>query len=220
MKEQFIIAIDGPAGSGKSTIARLIAKELDYLYIDTGAMYRALTYKVLQNNLPLTDSEKIIDLARKTYIKLEAEADTLKVILDGKEVTSQIRDPQVTKNVVFIANIPEVREIMVGLQRALGESGGVVMEGRDITTVVFPQAQKKFYLDASFDERLERRYKQLIAEGKSVVKNILAEDMIKRDISDKSRRVGALRQAEDAIYLDTTDMNIDAVVRNVIDYVR
>jgi cytidylate kinase len=220
LKEQFIIAIDGPAGSGKSTIARLIAKELDYLYIDTGAMYRALTYKVLQNNLPLTDSEKIIDLARKTYIKLEAEADTLKVILDGKEVTSQIRDPQVTKNVVFIANIPEVREIMVGLQRALGESGGVVMEGRDITTVVFPQAQKKFYLDASFDERLERRYKQLIAEGKSVVKNILAEDMIKRDISDKSRRVGALRQAEDAIYLDTTDMNIDAVVRNVIDYVR
>ena len=219
MKKKYIIAVDGPAGSGKSTIARMIAKRLDYIYIDTGAMYRALTLKVLKTNTSLDDSQKIIKLAKVTDINFQSKNNVLKVLLDSNDVTIQIREPKVTKNVVYIANIPEVRKIMVELQRAFGSAGGVVVEGRDITTVVFPDARKKFYLDASFEERLERRYRQLITEGKDISKDRLAQDMKDRDISDRKRKVGALKIAEDAIYLDTSNLSIDEVVEKVLSYV-
>ena len=219
MKKKYIIAVDGPAGSGKSTIARMVAKRLDYIYIDTGAMYRALTLKVLETNTSLDNSQKIIKLAEVTNISFQSKDNVLKVLLDSNDVTIQIREPKVTKNVVYIANIPEVRKIMVELQRAFGSAGGVVVEGRDITTVVFPDARKKFYLDASFEERLERRYRQLITEGKDISKDRLAQDMKDRDISDKNRKVGALKIAEDAIYLDTSNLSIDEVVEKVLSYV-
>ena len=219
MKKKYIIAVDGPAGSGKSTIARMVAKRLDYIYIDTGAMYRALTLKVLETNTSLDDSQKIIKLAEVTNISFQSKDNVLKVLLDSNDVTIQIREPKVTKNVVYIANVPEVRKIMVELQRAFGSAGGVVVEGRDITTVVFPDARKKFYLDASFEERFERRYKQLITEGKDISKDDLAQDMKDRDISDRKRKVGALKIADDAIYLDTSNLSINEVVEKVLSYV-
>jgi len=219
LKKKYIIAVDGPAGSGKSTIARMVAKRLDYIYIDTGAMYRALTLKVLETNTSLDDSQKIIKLAEVTNISFQSKDNVLKVLLDSNDVTIQIREPKVTKNVVYIANIPEVRKIMVELQRAFGSAGGVVVEGRDITTVVFPDARKKFYLDASFEERFERRYKQLITEGKDISKDDLAQDMKDRDISDRKRKVGALKIADDAIYLDTSNLSINEVVEKVLSYV-
>ncbi len=219
MKKKYIIAIDGPAGSGKSTIARVVAKRLNYLYIDTGAMYRALTLKALQAKISMDNPQKLIELAQTVNIKLESENNILKVLLDSNDVTTQIRDPHITRNVVHIANIPEVRGVMVELQRTLGKEGGVVVEGRDIATVVFPNAERKFFLDASFEERLERRYKQLISEGKNISKEDLAEDIKIRDISDKQRKVGALKRAKDAIYLDTTSLNIDEVIEKVLSYV-
>ena len=219
MEKNYIIAVDGPAGSGKSTIARMVAEKLNYLYIDTGAMYRALTLKALKTNTSLDDPLKLITLAQTADIKFESQNNTLKILLDSNDVTTQIREPQVTRNVVHLANIPEVREIMVELQRSLGKDGGVVVEGRDITTVVFPNAQRKFYLDANFEERVQRRYRQLIAEGKNISKEGLAQDMRNRDISDKQREVGALRKAEDAIYLDTSDLSINEVIEKVISYV-
>jgi cytidylate kinase len=219
LKKNYIIAIDGPAGSGKSTIARMVAKRLDYLYIDTGAMYRALTFKALETKVSLHDPNNLIKLATKTDIKLKVNDNNLQVLLDSKDVTSRIREPEVTRNVVYVANIPEVRKIMVELQRNLGRKGGVVIEGRDVTTVVFPNAQRKFYLDASFEERLERRYKQLISEGKNISKGDLAQDIKDRDISDRERKVGALKKAKDAVYLDTSKLNIEEVVDEVLSYV-
>ncbi len=219
MKKKYIIAIDGPVGSGKSTIARMVAKRLNYIYVDTGAMYRALTLKALQTKTSMDDPQKLVELAQTADIKFKSENNILKVLLDSNDVTTQIRDPHVTRNVVHVANIPELRGIMVERQRTLGKKGGVVVEGRDIATVVFPKAQRKFFLDASFEERLERRYKELISEGKNISKEDLAEDIKIRDISDKQRKVGALKQAKDAIYLDTTGLNIDEVIEKVLSYV-
>jgi len=216
-----VIAIDGPAASGKSTIAKIVAKRLGYLYIDTGAMYRALTLKALNKNINLKDEKSLIELAKKTNITLkDNENSSLKVYLDNKEVTSKIRHSKVTNNVSHIANIPNLRSIMVKKQRTLKSQGPIVMEGRDITTVVFPNADRKFYLDAAFNERLMRRYKQLTQEGKEVSIDKLKNDIRLRDKRDKEREVGGLTIARDAIYIDTTELSIDEVVERVISFIR
>lgn len=216
-----VIAIDGPAASGKSTIAKIVAKRLGYLYIDTGAMYRALTLKALNKNINLKDEKSLIELAKKTNITLkDDENSSLKVYLDNKEVTSKIRHSKVTNNVSHIANIPNLRSIMVKKQRTLKSQGPIVMEGRDITTVVFPGADRKFYLDAAFNERLMRRYKQLTQKGKEVSIDKLKNDVRLRDKRDKEREVGGLTIAKDAIYIDTTELSINEVVERVLSFIR
>ncbi|HPM42474.1 MAG TPA: (d)CMP kinase, partial [Candidatus Omnitrophota bacterium] len=154
-----VIAIDGPAGSGKSTVSKRIAKALGILYIDTGAMYRALTLKAMRHHLDMNDAERLSELARSTEIELEEKSGELKVYLDGEEVSGLIRTPELTNNVKFIARVPGVRHEMVRLQRMAGELKSAVLEGRDIGTVVFPDADFKFYLDASVEERANRRFK-------------------------------------------------------------
>lgn len=217
MKKGLIVAIDGPAGSGKSTIARLLAKELDYIYIDTGAMYRALTLKALNRKIDLKDKEALVKLAGETEIDFKNDKDrSLKIFLDGKDVTQEIREPEVTKNVSYLADIPDLRSIMVEKQRFFGKEGSVVIEGRDTTTVVFPEADKKFYLDALFKERVKRRYNQLISEGKKISIEELEKSIKMRDVKDTKRKVGALRKAKDAFFLDTTKLAIPRVVKELL----
>ena len=214
-----MIAIDGPAGSGKSTVSKMIAEKLGLLYIDTGAMYRALTLKAMRKNIDLNDEAALVRLAHSTKIDLENSGGALKVTLDGEDVTGLIRTPELTNNVKYIARVPDVRGEMVRLQRAIGEKSGAVLEGRDIGTVVFPDASYKFYLDADVAERARRRHKELLgANGKLSLEDI-KKDVVTRDESDMNRSVGALKKASDAISIDTTSLSIDEVVKKVISYI-
>jgi cytidylate kinase len=197
-----IIAVDGPAGAGKSTVAKIIAQRLGFLYIDTGAMYRALTLKILGENVDIKDVQKIIG--------------SLKILLDGQDVSSQIREPRITQFVSDIAKIKEVREIMLKLQRGFGAKGNCVLDGRDIGTVVFPEAFKKFYLDASLNERVRRRFKELNELGQKIDPRDVEHDLRNRDTIDSTRKFAPLKKAEDAVYIDTTNMSIDEVVDTVL----
>lgn len=212
-----VIAVDGPAGSGKSTVAKLIARRLNYLYVDTGAMYRALTLKALKVKADLESDDELGALAKRTDIKLKYGGDLLKVYLDGEDVTTAIRTPEVTNSVRYIARAKPVRAHMVSLQRKMGDSGGVVLEGRDIGTVVFPDADKKFYLDASFDVRVTRRYKELKETSADINEEDVSSDLKRRDDSDINRSIGPLKKADDAIFVNTSDLTIEGVVDKIID---
>lgn len=207
-----IIAVDGPAGAGKSTVAKRAARELGFVYLDTGAMYRALTLKVIEQNIEIKDTQRIISLARNTTIDLLDNEGALKVMLDGRDVSKEIREPRITKSVSDIAKIKEVREVMVALQRKLGKEKNCVLDGRDIGTVVFPGAEKKFYIDADFKERVRRRYKELKAAGQEVTEQDIEWDLSNRDSIDSSREHAPLKKADDAVYLDTTSLTIEQVV--------
>ncbi|MDP1853943.1 MAG: (d)CMP kinase [Candidatus Omnitrophota bacterium] len=210
--KNFVVAIDGPAGSGKSTVAKLIAKKLKLLYIDTGAMYRALTFAALSNNVNPLDNSSVTKLAKKCRIELEDTPAGLRVSLNSIDVTCEIRSPKVNSHVSDVAKIKEVREIMVKEQRRLASGKGVVLEGRDIGTVVFPDARYKFYLDASVNERAKRRVKEMPgAKPNDVKANVLLRDKI-----DSSREIGPLKKAQDAVYVDTTDMTIEEVVDTIL----
>lgn len=217
-----IIAIDGPAGSGKSTIAKLAAKKLRFLYIDTGAMYRSLTLKAMQEGLDLNDEKALINLAKNIKIELSSKTKgRMQVSLNGQDVSDKIRTPEVTNNISYIANVPGVRAEMVKLQRLTGYSSkkGAVLEGRDIGTVVFPNAERKFYLDATVKERARRRYKELFEDGIKISLKQLEKDIKTRDKKDKTRKVGALKKAKNAILIDTTDLTIQQVVDKVLSHI-
>lgn len=216
--KRFVIAIDGPAGSGKSTVSKRIARKLDLLYIDTGAMYRALTLKAMRQGLDLEDSSALVKLAHSARIDLKEDGGRLRVFLDGEDVSELIRTPELTKNVKYIACVPEVRGEMVRLQRAIGERAGAVLEGRDIGTVVFPDADYKFYLDADVEERARRRHKELVDSNQKVDLEEIKKDVVVRDESDMKREVGALKKAEDAILIDTTNLSIDEVVEKLLSH--
>jgi len=220
MTKDVIVAIDGPAGSGKSTVSKRVAKKLDLFYLDTGAMYRALTLKVMRNNVDSEDASSIIKIACKAEINLTLQpGEDIKVFLDGEDISGAIRTPEVTEEVQYIARIPEVRERMVQMQRRIAGRSGAVVEGRDIGTVVLPDARFKFYLDATEDERAGRRFKELKEMGIDVKLNEIKSDVQKRDASDMSRKVAPLKKAEGAIYIDTTGMSIEEVVEKIISYI-
>jgi cytidylate kinase len=212
-----IIAIDGPAGAGKSTVAKLVAQRLGFLYIDTGAMYRCLTLKALEEKIDLKDINGLVEMAKRAKVQLLNNPDgTLKVLLDAKDVSAQIRQPVITKFVSDIAKIKGVREAMLALQRQAGKNGKVVLDGRDIGTVVFPDADRKFYIDAQFSERCKRRHKELLGLGENLTLEDIEADLRNRDTIDSTRQVAPLRKAEDAVYIDTTDMTIEEVVDTVL----
>jgi len=215
-----IIAIDGPAGAGKSTIAKSIAKKLGYLYLDTGAMYRALTYKVLEDNIDITDIEGITEAARSINIDLVNNPDgSLQVLLNKADVSQKIREPRITKFVSDIAKIKDVRLVMLDLQRRLGQKGNCILDGRDIGTVVFPNAQKKFYLDADFKERVGRRFKELKTMGQEITQDSVDKDLSNRDRIDSTREFAPLKRADDAIYVDTTNMSIEQVIDTILKHI-
>lgn len=211
-----VIAIDGPAGSGKSTVSKLVAKRLGLLYIDTGAMYRALTLKAMRLGADLEDEGGLVELAGSTDIDLGYNDGKQIVLLDGEDVAGFIRTADLTNKVKYVARVPGVRHEMVRMQRHMGEKSGAVMEGRDITTVVFPDADYKFYLDADPEERAERRFKELKEAGSPVTLEEIRKDVTSRDESDMKRSVGALKVADDAIVIDTTDLSIDGVVDEIM----
>jgi len=215
-----IIAIDGPAGAGKSTVAKLIARRLGYLYLDTGAMYRALTLKVLEKGIAINDAKAIAALALDSSIDLINKPDgTLTVTLDGVDVSLAIRKPNITKSVSDVAKIKDVREVMLKLQRKLGGRGNVVLDGRDIGTVVFPKAEKKFYLDADLRERTNRRHKELNGLGQEITLNAVELDLSNRDKIDSNREFAPLKKAEDAVYIDTTFLSIEGVVEKLLVFI-
>ena len=213
--KKIVVAIDGPAGAGKSTIAKLVAEKLGYAYIDTGAMYRSVAWKFLQTGKDF-DEALISSLAKTMVIEFKPEASVNRVFVDGAEVTDAIRSAEVTANVSRVAAIGSVREAMVAQQRRMGESGGVLMDGRDIGTVVFPNAQLKIFLTASVEERALRRYKELMAKDQDVDLAQLKEDIASRDKQDSERAISPLRQAEDALLLDTNHMNIEQVTAKIL----
>jgi len=219
-KRGLIIAIDGPAASGKSTTAKLVAEKLDYLYLDTGAMYRAMTLKALREKVDLGDPRALAQMAARTRIELIREGKQIKTLLDGQDVSREIRSPEVTANINSVCEVPEVRRVLVDLQRKAGEKGGVVVEGRDIGTVVFPHADLKFYMVASLEERAKRRLKELRSMGMDAKIEQVREQIRRRDELDSSRTNGPLKRAEDAILLDTTDMSIQEQVEFIVKKVK
>ena len=207
-----VVAIDGPAGSGKGTVAKLVAEKCNLLYIDTGAMYRAIAYLSLKNNIDITEEDKIVSLALNSKIEFIDG----KTYLNGEDISKEIRTMEVTKIVSPISSIVKLREILVDLQREMAKDYDVIMEGRDITTVVFPNANYKFYLDASVEERANRRYKENVEKGISSSYEEILDNIIKRDYNDMHKEVGSLTRTSDSIYIDSTNMTIDEVVNKII----
>lgn len=219
-KASRIVTIDGPAGAGKSTAAKRLAEKLKLSYLDTGAMYRALTLKAIRQNVNLEDEDALAALAGRTTIDLQDDSAGVKVLLDGEDVSEEIRTVDVTNKTFYVARAPHVREIMVQWQRTIGNRRGVVAEGRDVGTVVFPQATNKFYLDAHAEERSRRRVEELRAKGKTVDADRIAAELKERDKKDIARRVGPLKKADDAVLIDSTNLSIDEVVGEMLKYIK
>ena len=218
----YVIAIDGPAGVGKSTIGTYVAKELGYRFINTGEMYRALTWKALEEGVDARDGAALTKLAERLDWDFRAneEGVIIRTYIDGAPVTTQIREERVGMNSSLVAGVPGVRKKLRALQRALGEEGAIVMEGRDITTVVFPDADFKIYLDASIEERARRRTKQLRASGKKADLEKIRESIIQRDMQDLQRRINPLRQAADAEVIDSTSLTMLEVAGRILSLIK
>ena len=205
-----VIAIDGPAGSGKGTLAKALSKKFNLVNIDTGATYRCVALKTLRNNVSLDDVDKIIDISKKINIELKEDGT---VLLDGEDVTKEIRSKEVTQIVSPISSIVEVRSNLVDIQRKIAEGKDVVMEGRDITTVVFPNATYKFYLDASLEERANRRYKENKEKGIDMTYEEVYDNIKKRDYNDMHKEVGSLTRTDDQVYIDCTNLTVEEEIK-------
>lgn len=213
----FIVAIDGPAGSGKGTVTKQVAQEMGLTNIDTGATYRCVALAVIENNVLLEEKSKIIELAKNIKIDMDTEQN---VFLNGRNVTQQIRSKEVSAIVSQISSIKDVRLLMVDLQRKLAEGKDVIMEGRDITTYVFPNADVKIYLDASIEERAKRRYKEMQERQIGTTYEEILENIKMRDENDKNKEIGSLKIAPDAIVIDTTELPIEKVTEKVKEIIK
>ncbi|MCR5785124.1 MAG: (d)CMP kinase [Eubacterium sp.] len=210
------IAIDGPAGAGKSTIAKLLAKELGFIYVDTGALYRSMALYFLRKGVKSSDADKISELSNEIEVGLKYIDGAQHVYLNGEDVSGLIRTEEVSSMTSAVSVYPKVRERLLDTQRNIAANNDVIMDGRDIGTNILPNAELKIYLTASIESRAERRYKELKEKGQDVVLDRIKEEIAERDERDKNRETAPLKQAEDAIYLDTSDMTIDEVV----DYIK
>jgi CMP/dCMP kinase len=214
--KKLIVAIDGPAGAGKSTVAKRLADELGYTYMDTGAMYRAFAWKVMQEAIDLGDERNLRKILQETKIDLKKDDSRLRVFLDGVDITDRIRTPELSQTASKVSTLGAVRERMVELQRAMGREGGVVVEGRDIGTVVFPKAEVKIYLDASSEERARRRFEELRAQGKEINLKETLKEMDERDRRDRERELAPLRKAVDAVVIDSTKLDAEGVMERIM----
>ncbi|CAJ1184647.1 Cytidylate kinase [Fructilactobacillus sanfranciscensis] len=210
-KKELQVAIDGPASAGKSTVAKIVAKNFNYIYVDTGAMYRSITYKAIQNNINLNDENKIVELLHKTKITFTPGNPVQHVFIDGEEVTDKIRSEKVTNNVSTVAALSLIRRELVKRQQEIAKDGGVIMDGRDIGTTVLSNADLKIFLIASVKERAERRYIENQKKGINVTLEELKKEIEVRDYKDSHRKVSPLKKAKDAIEIDTTSLSIEQV---------
>jgi len=214
--KKIMIAIDGHSSTGKSTTAKRVAKALQYVYIDTGAMYRAITYKCLKSGIDINDRQKVVDLCSRTEVDFVDNS----IYLDGVRLGEEIRTLEVSSKVSDVAKIPQVREFLLEKQREIGKRSDVILDGRDVGTHIFPDTKYKFFLNASAQERGRRRYQELVDKGQTVVLEDIIEDIKKRDYIDSTREVAPLVKADDAIEVDSTSMTIDQVVTYISDMVR
>jgi len=212
----YIITIDGPTGSGKSTVSRLLAQRLNYRYLDTGAMYRAVGFAILRAGVDLHNKEEITKICNGLDIKFIHEGDSTKIYLGNEDVTKAIREPVIDLIASNVSALDNVRKVMSTLQKKIGSQGPLVAEGRDMGTVVFPDAQHKFYIDASLEVRVNRRFQERQKRGESISREKVKEDLIKRDSQDMSRHLSPLRPATDAKIIDTTKLSPDQVVEKIM----
>jgi cytidylate kinase len=219
LKLSSIITIDGPTGTGKSTVSRILAKRLRYHYLDTGAMYRAVGLAIQRAGIALQDEEEIAEICNGLDIKFIHEGGPTKIYMGKEDITEAIRKPAIDLMASNVSTLDTVRKAMTRLQRKIGSEGSLVAEGRDMGTVVFPQAQYKFYLDASLEERVDRRFLERQKKGESVSREKVKEDLIKRDYQDMNRRLSPLKPAKDAEIIDTTKLNPHQVVEKIIKYI-
>jgi cytidylate kinase len=220
MNEKFVVTIDGPAGAGKSTVSKALAKKLSYIYLDTGALYRAFAYKVLQEGISPCDESELAGLCSHIKIYLENIDGNLNVFVDGENITKRIRSEQVGLVASTVSAVSAVRERLLSIQRDVGKKGGVVAEGRDMGTVVFPNADYKFYLDAGVEERIRRRYSELLSRSSSAEYETIASDLVARDRQDRERDIAPLKPSEDAIIVDSTRMSVTEVVEKMISIIK
>ena len=216
----FIVAIDGPAGTGKGTITKILSKEMGLVNIDTGATYRCVALYAIKNNIKLEEKDKIIDSLKNIHIDMKNKDGDQTIFLNGEDVSKEIRSKEVTKIVSQVSSIKEVRFAMVDVQRKLAEGKDVIMEGRDITTYVFPNADVKIYLDADEEERAKRRYKEMQEKGIEMTYEEVLKNIQIRDKNDKEKEIGALKIADDATYIDTTNMTIEQVKQAVVEIIK
>ena len=216
----FVVAVDGPAGSGKGTITKIVAEKMNLISIDTGAMYRCVALEMINRNVTMEEIEKIRIILDEITIELKRENDTPKVYLNGNDVSNKIRTKEVNELVSQVSHIPVVRQAMVGLQREMGNKQDVIMEGRDIGTNVFPTADVKIYLDASAEERAKRRVAQNKELGIDISYEEILENIKFRDHNDKTSEVAPLKQADDAILVDSTYMTIEEVAQRIMDIIK
>ncbi len=215
-----IIAIDGPAGSGKSSVARAVAEKLNYRHIDTGAMYRAVGWRSRHLGIDLSQEERVADLARNINIEFVPGKNGQEVWVDGNNVTALLKDEAIGRRASVVATQPGVREALVDKQRQMGRAGDIVMDGRDIGTVVFPQADVKIFLDAAAEERGKRRYLELQTQDQNIDMESTIRQVKKRDLEDRTRKVSPLRPAEDAVQIDTTRLDLNEVISQVMRLIR
>lgn len=220
MKKGFVITIDGPAGAGKSTVAKALSHHLSYIYLDTGALYRAVAYKMVQVGISQENREQLEDLCSHVKINLKNLGGKMRVMVDDEDVTDKLRTEEIGLIASKVSAIPLVREILLQVQRESGENGGIIAEGRDTGTVIFPHAEVKFFMDATVEERVERRYRELLERGDRIDYQEIKRDLIRRDRQDRERNIAPLIPSTDAVIIDTTKMSVTDVLETMISVIK